>query len=111
MLPRTKRLTTKGLNEVMEKGKIVHSPLFLARILPASDKARFAAIAPQKIAKTASERIRIRRLIYKGLTELYPSVSTPIHCALFAKQPILVASSDVVTADIRSLFVKAGLLR
>ncbi len=112
MLNRSSRLTTKQFNEAMKNGKVVHSTFFIARIQSPTPSFRAAAVAPVKIAKTAVVRNRSRRRIYAAVRSLSLPASAKAHVILIAKSPLLIDDgSDAMRADLRSLFVKAGLLR
>ncbi|MDB5238827.1 MAG: Ribonuclease protein component [Candidatus Parcubacteria bacterium] len=99
----------------MKDGKVVHSTFFIGRIRLMPDSLRIAAVAPVKIAKTAVVRNRTRRRIYAAIRSAFGSDMSVMKSAqviLIAKAPLLVSDDPTqIQADIRSLFVKAGLLR
>jgi ribonuclease P protein component len=111
MISRSQRINLEQFNLVMEKGKIVHSSLFLARILDGKTETRIAAIAPKKVAKTAVGRNKIRRKIYEAVRKLNGEISSGSHILIFAKSNIVNATQVEVVIDLKILFVKAGLLR
>ncbi len=112
MLNRASRLTTKQFNEVMKNGKVVHSTFFIGRIHTKADSKGLAAVAPVKIAKTAVLRNRTRRRIYTAVRPLFAEVSVNAQVLLMAKSSFIETSDTAaVRADLKNLFVKAGLLR
>ena len=113
MLKKTQRLTTRQFNEVMAKGKIVRSPLFLLRILdqagpPNDPGSRVSAVAPTKVAKKAVERNRIRRRVYAAVRPILPLMKEGVRVLILAKT-VPAASADL-TAELRTVFAKAGIL-
>lgn len=124
MLRRIQRVSNKQFEEVMKKGKIVHSTLFLARMIATSPDStvigktsstqaltRIAAVMPVKIGKTAVIRNKTRRQIYEAVRPFASELKTGFIIAIFAKAPALTASTDEIRVGVRDLFVKAGLLR
>ena len=112
MLSRSQRLNLAQFDTTMEKGKIFHSSLFLARILVGQSEIRVAAVAPQKIAKTAVERSKIRRKIYEGVRSLRADILPNEHILIFAKTASVASSSQTnIKNDLKILFVKAGIMR
>ena len=95
----------------MEKGRVFHSSLFLIRVVSGMPDTRIAAVAPQKVSKTAVVRNRIRRKTYEAVRNIKPSIIQGVHVAVFAKPSILNTKQVVIASDIKDLFVKAGLLR
>jgi ribonuclease P protein component len=122
MLKKSQRLSTKQFNEVMSRGRILHSPLFLARVLIGQNGAKISAAAPVKLFKKAVERNKIRRKIYDVLGSFARSLpafrskppqsaETGAHIIIFAKGGVLEAGPEEMAADLKALFVKAGLLK
>ena len=112
MLNRASRLTTKQFNEAMKAGKVIHSPLFMARVQYGTKLLRIAAVAPVKIAKTAVLRNRTRRRVYGSVRSLWGSIEGTAHIIIFAKAPFLKTDdADAISGDLKDLFVKAKLLR
>ena len=111
MLSRSYRISVGQFNTVIERGRVAHSTLFLARILKDQPDIRIAAVASKKIAKTAVVRNRIRRKIYEAVRPLKSSLPSSIHVLIFAKAGLLQVTHKEIEADLKNLFVKAGLLR
>ncbi len=104
----------------MEKGRVVHSPLFLVRLLPqaaSSGGAKFAAIASKKVAKTAVGRNKIRRQTYESIAEVMKVAQAngktllAAHVAVFAKDAVVKAEFEALVSDLSQLFVKAGIIK
>lgn len=111
MLPRKERLTKTVFNTVLEKGRVIHSPLFLLRILGGQKNTGISAVASKKIAKTAVERNRIRRLIYRGVGPLMSSIISGTHVIVFAKQAMNETKAATITDDLKSVFAKARIMK
>ena len=111
MLPRTSRLTTRQFDLVMKKGRVVHSSFFLARVLEGQVGTRFSAVVPVKVSKKATDRNRIRRAMYDHIARPLNSITVSCHVAIFAKIDTTTKPSADVFADLKALFVKAGILR
>ena len=88
MLVKSKRLSTRQFNEVMKKGRFAHSPLFMLRILTNKKGTRIAAVAPQKIAKKAVTRNRIRRRMYEAVKPFMGSIVSDAWLIIFAKKDV-----------------------
>lgn len=115
MLPRSKRLSVSLFTNVLANGKIVHSPLFTARILKTAashdGSSRFSAVISKKIAKTAVERNKFRRRIYTSLSSLEKRVLPGFHIILMAKPTITKRLPKDVSEDLFNFFVKNGLIK
>ena len=112
--------------EVMEKGRVTHSPLFVMRTLQHKEDGvrskekgvrskkgdstldiRIAAVAPKKVAPTAVLRNGIKRHIYEAVRPMIDSVTPGTHAIIFAKAEVAKADFKVIKADIKNLFSKA----
>ena len=94
--------------EVMEKGRIITSPLFVVRILENKQEAGgISAVAPKKIAPTAVLRNSIRRQVYSALISVKNSLKPGVSMIIFAKQEALKADVAAMSTDLAQLFVKA----
>ena len=97
--------------EVMEKGRVTHSPLFIIRAIVTGEDVHIAAVAPKKVAPTAVLRNSIKRHIYEAVQPLIASVTTSagqgIHIIIFAKTEAVKADFKAIGADIKNLFMKA----
>jgi ribonuclease P protein component len=121
MLKKSHRLSTKEFLEVMEKGKIYHSPLFIMRALRTQgvgnkDKGerskefgqvKISAVTPKKIANTAVLRNKTKRLIYEAVQPLITSIIPDTHMIMFAKNEAIKSEIKTMTADLKGLFSKA----
>lgn len=111
MISRSQRISGEQFDSVMEKGKIIHSSLFLARILGGQKDTRIAAVTPKKIMKTAVARNKVRRKIYEAVKEFKLEIVSGVHILVFAKSTAIKSTQTEIVTDMRTLFVKAGLLR
>lgn len=111
MLSRSQRLSVEQFNSVMEKGKIFHSSLFLARILSNQIDTRISTVTPKKVSKTAVGRNKIRRKMYEAVRNFKDSIPPGSYIIIFAKPTIIKSKQIDIVTDIKTLFVKAGLLR
>ena len=123
MLKSIHRLSTKQFMEVMEKGRIYTSPLFVVRILEnkevgfRSEKMEetkrsggISAVAPKKVAVTAVMRNKLRRQIYEAVAPLQKNLasrSLGASVIIFAKKETLTADLTSMTSDLKNLFAKA----
>lgn len=111
MLSRSQKLSVEQLNAVMEKGRVAHSSLFLLRSLGGQQDTRIAAIAPQKIIKTAAGRTSLRRKVYAAVRSCLVDMRPGMHVALFAKAAATHATPVDISDNLKELFVKAGIVR
>jgi ribonuclease P protein component len=111
MLPRSKRLSVPLFANVLANGKIVHSPLFTARILKTAGYTRFSVAISKKIAKTAVERNKLRRRSYSAIGLLSSKIKDSFHVILLAKSPLIKALQKDIVTDLDSLFVKSSLIK
>lgn len=95
----------------MEKGKITHSPLFLVRMINNQTGTRIAAVAPNKIFKKAVERNKIRRKIYEVAGKFKNNLVSGSHMIIFAKAAVNNATKNDILSDLKTLFVKGGVMR
>jgi len=118
MISRSHRLSTEQFNEVIKKGRVAHSPLFLMRALQTGEgPARVAAAVPVKVARKAVSRNAMRRKVYEAVRTLLSDIKEGLHVILFAKT--INAPTDLkkpltgalISNDLKGLFVKAGILR
>ena len=110
MLPRSQRLSVEQFNLVMENGRAYHSSLFLLRLTKVDGKSRVSTAVPNKVAKKATERNRLRRSMYNGVQPLMKKVKDGYFVVVFAKNTAVSASQEDINNGINEIFVKAGLL-
>lgn len=111
MLPSSNRLSVKEFNEVLEKGRVVHNPLFWLRTINSTDKTQVSVICPKKVGKNAVIRNRFRRIVYRLIQEdIFTSLvnSKNIICL---KDPVIKANSTDLSQNLKDIFVKAKLLK
>ena len=109
--------------EVMEKGRIYTSPLFVARVLDKrleiGDKSiekklttySISVVAPKKILPTATKRNYMRRQIYEAVGMIkddFKSIGLgAVSIIIFAKHEATKASIESMRSDLSQLFSKA----
>jgi len=111
MLSGSKRLSGEQLNLVIKEGRVSHSPLFWLRILKYSGPTKAVVIVPNKIVKTASGRVALRRKGYDAIQdfiELLPAGNLVVICA---KLPMQKAPKEDISNEMKDIFVKCGLLK
>ena len=95
----------------MKKGKVAHSPLFVMRYLHSGAGTQASAVVPQKIVRTSVGRHVLRRKIYESLHPLMADLVSGTHMIVFAKETAISKEVPDMQAELKNLFVKAGLLR
>ena len=95
MLPKTKRLTSKEVREVLKMGKPIRAGAVSARYTKAP-AAKAAVVVSTKVARSAVARNRLRRLGYRALATLPQRT----HLVIF------IHSKDVTQTDITTLCSK-----
>ena len=108
MLKKSARLTTKQFNEVLQKGRVHHSSLFLVRAMSGQSDKRVSAVAPVKIAKKAYARNSIRRKIYAVLRSAWPSIPAGLYAIVFAKKDVSALDGKAWGHELALLLHKAG---
>ena len=111
MLSSSRRLTTSLFKEVMDKGKIFHSPIFILRLVKSHSLSRFSVSVSKKVAKNAVDRNKFRRRAYSAIDSLYQNILPGFHGVFIAKNSISKSSFVHMSLDIKNLFVKIGLLK
>ncbi len=95
----------------MEKGRVTHSSLFLVRVLKTDAKKRVSTVVPKKVSKTAVGRNKLRRQMYEAIAPLFSSMIDGVHVIVFAKNTAIETPFVDLSAEMKTVFVKAGLLR
>ena len=107
MLKKAHRLSTKQFMEVMEKGRIYTSSLFVMRVLINKDNGGISAVAPKKVATTAVLRNKLRRQIYQAAAPLQKTIPQGASVIIFAKAETTKADFKDLSLDLKNLFIKA----
>lgn len=94
----------------MKRGRVFHSPFFVLMILQNNGISKFSAVAPSKIAKTAVMRNKIRRRLYSVIAKI-DTKTEGADVILISKKPVLEATTDQLEQEIRTIFVKGGLIK
>ena len=111
MLKKSLRLSTEQINEVMEKGTVVHSPLFTIRYIKRDTGAtKFAAVAPKGVAKTAVSRNRERRRVYAAIAGIKKGVKPGFLVAIISKNKAIGAEFSVLQIELNENLIKAKII-
>ena len=101
------RLGRTELVDVMKRGKRAQSTLFSCVYLPAPLRvSRAGVVVSKKVAATAVTRNRMRRQTYEVLRKLLPHTATPILLVCIAKKEARGMTSEAITRELESLFLK-----
>ena len=73
--------------------------------------AAIAAIVPVKVDKKATERTHLRRLMYEAIRTISIGIAPATQTLVLAKEPVKKATFQEISAGIKDIFVKAGLLK
>ncbi len=111
MLPKTKRLTTKSVDLVMEKGRMTHSPLFVIKSISTQETSRFSVSVPKKVAKTAVQRNKIRRQVYSAIKKIESQIKPGHTGMVIAKTGAEKLPFESLVSEIKDIFVKSGFLK
>ena len=95
----------------MAGGRSFGSRLFRIRIAKSPGPTRIAAVAPQKVAKTAAARNRLRRLVYEAVRPMLEKLRPDREIIIFAGAQATKASLSEISDDLGIFFVKSGLLK
>ena len=122
-------MSGRQLEAVIKEGRVIHSPLFTVRFLFVDDREgdRFASVVPSKVGKTSAMRHLVRRRMYEAVRYIIngigknrestkdsytkDGIAPKYHVVILAKNAALDAKPAEMSADLRQIFVKAGLLR
>lgn len=94
----------------MEKGRVVHSPIFILRVLKKDGVTGISAVAPNKIAKTAVLRTKTRRQIYSAISKFINKIQPGYRVIIFAKNDFQGKVFSDIELAIKDIFVKAGIM-
>ena len=110
MLPSSQRLATKQLEEVLKKGKVIHSSFFWLKFIYAKNK-HISVITPQKIIKSAVMRNNIRRKVYNAIKLFINDVKQDLHVVVCVKEPVIKAETTQIQEKAKEIFNIAKLLK
>ena len=111
MLSKSKRLSTDSFKEIMEKGRMFHSPFFSLRMLPAQKDPRFSISVPKKVISTAVGRNKMRRRFYSTVKGFESLSLRPAGVVVIAKNGSEKLSFVDFSEEIKKIFVKSGILK
>lgn len=112
MLPKNNRVTRGEFEEVLEKGAVLHSPLFLFRFLKKeSGSPKIAFVVSKKVASGATERNKMRRRGYSAARKMREeSAFLPFTGVFFFKKGSVKAGFREMTEEVSGLLKKGGMV-
>jgi ribonuclease P protein component len=72
---------------------------------------RVSTVAPNKVAKKATERNYLRRKMYEAVKPIYSDIIDGQYIIVFAKVAATTTTFTQLSEEMKNIFVKAGLLR
>lgn len=113
MLPKSQRLNSSEVEEVMSKGQTLFTEFFLIKFLKGNNKEiKISALAPKKSFSTAVERNKIRRKIYAALSPIFKKNPTkkPFLVVIIGNKKIENIKTAELASKIEQIFIKGGIL-
>jgi ribonuclease P protein component len=110
MLPGQNRLVSSQLKEVIRKGRVINSPIFVVRYISSLKKNSFSVVASSKVSKTAVGRNKIRRRVYSSMYKTLKDQKIGFNVVFFSKNSILNLKQPQIDKEVYDLFVKIGIL-
>ena len=96
MLPKRKRVTKDLFQNIMKKGKVVSSPLFLFRYIN-QNSPQYVFVVPKTVSKRAVDRNKLRR---QGYNILNSQALKPVAGIFFYKKEAKNANQTQIKEDI-----------
>lgn len=111
MLPKSKRLTTEAFKEIIEKGRSIHSPFLILRVVLTNKNNRYGISVPKKVAKQAVLRNKIRRRIYTIIDKLSEKLKSGHDIVVIVKIGVEKLIFNDLQSELERAFVKSSLLK
>ncbi len=106
MLGSSRRLRAAQVRDVLRTGSRARSTFLSARFVEVSQgKEAFAAVVPNRVAKTAVRRNKFRRLLYATLKN---TPLPPVRAAILLEKLPPEGKESLLASDLASLFSKVG---
>ena len=102
------RVHSEEFEEVLKKGKMIHSPLFSLSVLKNSKKA-YAVVASKKVSKKAVVRNKNKRRVRHALKKITTSLPTASYI-VFIKKDLTAISYTELTLELSKLCERAAVL-
>jgi ribonuclease P protein component len=99
MLAKKHRLNAHAVREVLARGSIKRTATFVTRVLP-SPAFQCAVVVSKKIAKTAVERNRIRRVVYAKIASNKPWNAHTVHAYVLTVRSSTLPSGEALAAEL-----------
>lgn len=106
MLCRLSRITKEQILRVSKEGVSYHSPSFLLKVLPGSEKALGTVIVSKKISKKAVLRNRIKRRVRHAYTKC--GFSQPLLFTLTVKKDLSKAIFLDIVSELATLLARVA---
>jgi ribonuclease P protein component len=113
MLPKTQRLNSGEVTDVMSRGQSIFSDFFLVKFCQnPKGGLKISAIAPKKTFITAVDRNKARRRINGALTPLLKKklIKNSFLVAIVGNKKILNEKIPLISASLEQVFIKSGIL-
>lgn len=113
MLPKSQRLSSGEVEEVMSKGQAIFGDFFLVKFLKTTTKfSKVSAISPKKAFPTAVQRNKVRRRIYSVLSPIFNKkfIKNSFLIAIVCNKKSLTAKIPEIKTAIEQIFAKGGIL-
>ncbi len=111
MLPSSRRVSRILFEKVMREGRVHHASSFSLRIgLHANQPSRFSFVVSKKIDKRATKRNSLRRKGYNAVSKVLEFAKPGFAILVFMKKGAEVLSQDTLTAELRDVLSKAGVI-
>ena len=108
MLSKQNRVSKELFDELLKKGKVLHSPLFSLRYIDENITiSRFAFVVSKKIAPNAADRNKLRRRGYSAVRPFFPFKKSIIASFFFKKGAKGVKFGEI-KKEIEGLLKRAG---
>jgi ribonuclease P protein component len=112
MLPKEKRLNKALFKKVIDKGKSLHSKIFIVRFIKDKSLLRFAVSVSKKVSKSAVIRNKIRRRVYSSINSFKTISPTETGNIIFIVKPeIIKLNLEDIKLYTKEIFVNLGLLK
>lgn len=113
MLPKSQRLNSGEVEEVMSKGQVIFGDLLLVKLLKNENMGvKISALAPKKAFPTAVLRNKVRRKIYSALSPIFNKkpIKNSFLAAIVGNKKLLTAKISEISSEIEQIFGKGGIL-
>ncbi len=106
MLPKTRRLTTKAVTEVLRVGRSKRGVFLSMKFADAPSPFQSSAVVSKSVAKRAVDRNRLRRAVYRAIAKRLQTSPLPSRgrALIFVQKVPSADTSKVFENDLAALF-------